>query len=61
VYATKVRGGVEEELNSFLFLALVAGERSYLSNAALPPEVESHYPLRWSLDASQKRKNPCLC
>jgi hypothetical protein len=61
VRATKACGGVEVEFHSFLFLALVGGEWSDPGPAALPPEEESYYPLNWSLDTSQKRKNPCLC
>ena len=60
VLATKACEGVEVELLSLLFLALVGGEWSDPCPAALPPEVKSHCPLNWSLDASQKRKNPCL-
>ena len=45
VLATKACGGFELELHSFLFLALVGGEWSDPCPDALPPEVESHYPL----------------
>jgi hypothetical protein len=61
VHATKACEGVEVGLHSFLFLALVGSEWSDPRLAALPPELESHYPLNWSLDASQKGKNPCFC
>ena len=61
VLATKACEGVDIELHLFLFLALVGGEWSDPCPAALPPEVKSQYPLNWSLDASKKRKNPCLC
>jgi len=58
VLATKACEGVDVV---FLFLALVGDGWSDPCPAALPPEVESHCPLKWSLDASQKRENLCLC
>lgn len=61
VHATKTYDGLEVELHSFLFLALVGGEWSDPCPALLPPEEEPHYPLNRSLDTSQERKSPCFC